>query len=521
MSRRTFVWAASWLAGALGCRSAARTRPPVASPGSAATFDLQEWTIAKLQAAMTAGELTAVAIAEQYLARIEALDRGGPALRSIIELNPEALDLARALDDERRARGPRGPLHGIPIVLKDNLDTGDRMLTTAGSLALVGAPAARDAAAVARLRAAGAVLLAKTNLSEWANFRSTRSTSGWSARGGQCRNPYDLSRNPCGSSSGSGVAASANLCAAAIGTETDGSIVCPASANGIVGIKPTLGLVSQAGIIPIAHSQDTAGPMARTVADAAAVLGAIAEDVPNAHRDYTPFLDAGALRGARLGVARKAFGFHADVDAVMEQALDAMRGAGAVLVDVELAETKELGDAELLVLLYEFKHDLDAYLAGREGVIVKSLADLIAFNQAHPADELVHFGQELFEMAAGKGPLTTPEYVDALATCRRLSQAEGIDAAMDQHQLDAIVAPTNGPAWQTDLVCGNHYGGGSSSLPAVAGYPNVTVPAGFVRGLPIGASFYGRAWSEPRLLAIAYAFEQLTAARKPPALATS
>jgi amidase len=512
-------------------RSASGPAPRPARPPAApavAPFEFEEWTIAQLQDAMTRGRLTARALAEQYLARIEALDRTGPTLRAVIEVNPDALAIAEALDAERRTKGPRGPLHGIPILVKDNLDTADRMMTTAGSLALVGSIAARDAFVVQKLREAGAVLLGKTNLSEWANFRSSRSTSGWSARGGQCRNPYVLDRNPCGSSSGSGTATSANLCAAAIGTETDGSIVCPSNATGLVGLKPTLGLVSRAGIIPIAHSQDTAGPMARTVADAAALLGAIAGPDPrdpateasrgHVHPDYTRFLDPRGLAGARLGVARKFFGFHERVDAVLEEAIAAMKAAGAVMVDpVELEMPRELGDSELVVLLYEFKADLNRYLGGLgPNVATRTLADLIAFNERHKDKEMPYFGQDLFIQAEAKGPLTSREYLDALAKNQRLARDQGIDAVMTKHRLDAIVAPTGGPAWVIDLVTGDHFGGGSSSLPAIAGYPNITVPAGDVFGLPIGVSFFGRAWSEPVLLRIAYAFEQATKARKPP-----
>jgi amidase len=512
-------------------RSASGQASRPASPPAAAAvapFEFEEWTIAQLQDAMTRGRLTARALAEQYLARIEALDRTGPTLRAVIEVNPDALAIAEALDAERRTKGPRGPLHGIPILVKDNLDTADRMMTTAGSLALVGSIAARDAFVVQKLREAGAVLLGKTNLSEWANFRSSRSTSGWSARGGQCRNPYVLDRNPCGSSSGSGTATSANLCAAAIGTETDGSIVCPSNATGLVGLKPTLGLVSRAGIIPIAHSQDTAGPMARTVADAAALLGAIAGPDPrdpateasrgHVHPDYTRFLDPRGLAGARLGIARKFFGFHERVDAVLEEAIAAMKAAGAVMVDpVELEMPRELGDSELVVLLYEFKADLNRYLGGLgPNVATRTLADLIAFNERHKDKEMPYFGQDLFIQAEAKGPLTSREYLDALAKNQRLARDQGIDAVMTKHRLDAIVAPTGGPAWVIDLVTGDHFGGGSSSLPAIAGYPNITVPAGDVFGLPIGVSFFGRAWSEPVLLRIAYAFEQATKARKPP-----
>jgi amidase len=497
--------------------------------GTAPVVALEEATIDGLQEQMASGRLTARQLTQAYLDRIDALDRKGPALRSVIESNPEALAIADGLDAERKAKGARGPLHGIPILLKDNLDTADRMTTTAGSLALAGSIPPRDSFAAQRLREAGAVLLGKANLSEWANIRASRSTSGWSARGGQCRNPYALDRNPCGSSSGSGVAVSANLCALAIGTETDGSIVCPSNANGIVGIKPTLGLVSRAGIIPIAHSQDTAGPMARTVRDAAILLGAIAGADPRdgataeaarAPADYARFLDADGLRGARIGVARKFFGFHPAVDRVMEEALAEIARRGAVLVDpADIPHTGEYDESELTVLLYELKADLDAYLAtlGPKAP-VRTLADVIAFNDAHRAEEMPYFGQDLFIKAQEKGPLTDLAYVEALARNRRLAGLEGIDAVMGQHKLDAIVAPTGGPAWMTDLVDGDHFGGGLSTPPAVAGYPHVTVPAGHVFGLPVGISFAGRRWSEPTLVRLAYAFEQATRARRVPRL---
>jgi amidase len=414
------------------------------------------------------------------------------------------------------------------VLLKDNIDTADRMRTTAGSLALADHVAARDAFVAGRLRAAGAVLLGKTNLSEWANFRSTHSTSGWSGRGGQTRNPWVLDRNPCGSSSGSGAAVAANLCALAVGTETDGSIVCPAAANGVVGIKPTLGLVSRAGIIPIAHSQDTAGPMARTVRDAALLLGALAgvdaRDAATAaartklQTDYTRFLDPDGLRGARIGVARNHFGFLPAVDRLMEDALDAMRRGGATIVDpANVATAGKFDDSELEVLLHEFKADLNAYLAALPpSAPARTLAALIAYNEAHAGEEMPFFGQELFVRAQGKGPLTSASYRAALARNRRLARTEGIDATMDRHRLDALVAPTGGPAWPTDPLNGDHFTGGSSTPAAVAGYPNVQVPAGYIRGLPVGISFYGRAWSEPVLLRLAYAYEQATRHRRAP-----
>ncbi|ARA92544.1 amidase [Rhodothermaceae bacterium RA] len=534
MDRRDFL-TFSALGGALalsGCRADEATEavPPGRRPRPVPVrdFELSEVTIDALQEGMEAGRFTARDVVQHYLDWIADVDRQGPAVNAVIELNPEALEIAAALDEERRASGPRGPLHGIPVLLKDNIDTADRMHTTAGSLALADHVARQDAFVAQRLREAGAVILGKTNLSEWANFRSTRSSSGWSGRGGQTRNPYALDRNPCGSSSGSGAAVAANLCVAALGTETDGSIVCPSNANGIVGIKPTLGLVSRAGIIPIAHSQDTAGPMARTVTDAAIVLGALAGVDPrdpateaareHAHVDYTAFLDPDGLRGARIGVARNYFGFHDRVDRLMEAAITTLRQGGAeVIDDVPIETAGQFGGDEYQVLLYEFKHDLNAYLAGIEPSIpYRTLEDLIRFNEEHAAEEMPYFGQEIFLQAQEKGPLTEPAYREALARCKRLAGAEGIDAALQRHNLDALIAPTGGPAWPTDLVNGDHFLGGSSSAAAVAGYPNVTVPAGFVYGLPVGLSFIGTAWSEPTLLRLAYAFEQATMVRRPP-----
>jgi amidase len=489
---------------------------------------LDEVTIADLAAGMASGKWTARSVAERYLARIEAIDRNGPALRSVIEVNPDALATADALDQERKAKGPRGPLHGIPVLIKDNIDTSDGMATTAGSLALVGAKPPRDAFLVQRLRQAGAVILGKTNLSEWANIRCSYSTSGWSGRGGLTRNPYALDRNPCGSSSGSGVAVAANLCAAAVGTETDGSIVSPASANGIVGFKPTVGLVSRSGIIPIAHSQDTAGPMARTVRDAALLLGALASVDPEdpatmastgkAVADYTKSLDPDGLRGAKVGVARNYAGFHEAVDRVFNAAIDVLKRQGAVLTDpADVPNKEKFGEPELTVLLFELKADLNAYLA-RLGPTapVKSLKEVIEFNERNRAKEMPYFGQDTFVKAEAKGPLTDYEYQEALARCRRLARTEGIDAVMDRHQLDALVAPTLSPACLTDLAIGDRWLGESSTAAAVAGYPSVTVPMGFIFGLPVGLSFFGRAWSEPTLLKLAYAFEQATKHRKPP-----
>ena len=489
-------------------------------------FELDELPVRELQQGMSSGKFTARSLTEKYLARIDAIDKR--TINSVIEVNPEALAIAEQLDRERQAKGPRGPLHGIPVLIKDNIGTHDRMMTTAGSLALKGSVPPRDAFVAQKLREAGAVILGKTNLSEWANFRSTHSTSGWSGRGGQTNNPYALNRNPCGSSSGSGAAVSANMCAVAIGTETDGSIVCPSNANGIAGIKPTVGLVSRAGIVPISHTQDTAGPMARTLADAAALLGALTGVDPNdsataasngkARSDYTQFLDPKGLRGTRLGVVRKAFGFDPAVDRIMEEALAEMKRQGATLVDpADMPTWGKWQKQEVELMLYEFKAGLNAYLAGLgPQAPVHTLEEIVKFNQAHAKDEMPYFGQELFTQAQAKGPLTSKGYLDALKEAQKLTRKEGIDAIMDKHKLDALVAPTGGPAWLTDLVDGDSFGGGSSSASAVAGYPDVTVPAGFIFGLPVGISFFGRAWSEPTLIRIAYAFEQATKARKAP-----
>jgi amidase len=497
-------------------------------------FELNEATIARLQEGMASGRYTSRRLVELYLERIAAVDRGGPVLRSVSETNPDALTIADGLDAERRTRGARGPLHGIPIVIKDNIDTADRMMTTAGSLALEGSIAARDAFVVRQLRAAGAVIIAKTSLSEWANFRSTKSTSGWSGRGGQVRNPYVLDRNPCGSSSGTGAAIAANLAAVGVGTETDGSIVCPSGANGLVGIKPTVGLVSRTGIIPISHSQDTAGPMARSVADAAALLnGMIGRDPGDAPTtraparaaaDYTKALDPRALAGARLGVARKRYtGYSPATDRLFDAAIATMKAQGAVMVDpADVPTASRLEDCEFQILLCEFKTDLNAYLrALPPAAQVHSLADLIAFNEREKAREMPHFGQEIFVMAQKKGPLTAPAYLQARRTCLARARSLGIDAVLTKFRLDAILAPTGGPAWTTDLVNGDHFAGASSTPGAVAGYPSVTVPAGEVQGLPVGLSFIGTAWSEARLIALAYSFEQATKHRRPPSFVPS
>ena len=503
-------------------------RHAAGSSGAAAvqsSFDFEEADISALQKKMTSGEISARSLTEAYLTRIAQIDQQGPRLSSVIELNPDALAIAEGLDKERREKGPRSPLHGIPVLVKDNIDTFDRMQTTAGSLALVGSKPAEDSGVVRRLRQAGAIILGKTNLSEWANIRSSHSTSGWSGRGGLTKNPYALDRNACGSSSGSGAAVSANLCAVAVGTETDGSIMCPSSANGIVGLKPTLGLVSRAGIIPIAHSQDTAGPMARTVRDAAILLGALAGSdardqataTAKVEANYLQSFDPNGLRGARLGIARKYFGFNDTVDNLMNAVIGEMKAAGAVIIDpADLESHGKFDETELLVLLYELKADLNRYLASRKDAEVKTLADLIAFNEKNKAKEMPYFGQDLFEKAQAKGPLSDKEYTAALAANQALSREHGINGVMDKFHLDALVAPSGAPAWLTDLANGDHDVGGSSNAAAVAGYPNITVPAGFVFGLPVGISFFGRPWSESTLLRIAYGFEQVVKARKPP-----
>ncbi len=491
-------------------------------------FELHEATLNQLQDGMRSVRYTARSIMQLYLDRIEAVDKHGPTLNSVIELNPDALSIADVLDREYKERGPRGPLHGIPVLIKDNFDTADHMSSTAGSLALEGSIAPKDAFVVRQLRAAGAVILGKANLSEWANFRSKHSVSGWSARGGLTRNPYALDRNPCGSSSGSAVAVAANLCAVAVGTETDGSVVCPSSVNGIVGIKPTLGLISRSGVTPIAHSQDTPGPMARTVRDAAILLNVLSgpdpgdpatEDcVTKGERDYTKFLDPNGLRGARLGIARKFFGFNDAVDTLINNSIYEMKRQGAEIIDpADLPSHGQFDDSEFEVLLYEFKSDLNAYLRSRsDSARVHSLADIIAFNEKRRDVEMPYFEQDLMLMAEKKGPLTEKAYTDALAKNHQLSRDEGIDAIVREHRLDAIVAPTTGPAWLTDLVNGDHVSGGCSTPAGVAGYPHITVPAGFVHGLPVGVSFFGPAWSEPTLFRLAYAFEQATKIRRPP-----
>ncbi|HEV2915081.1 MAG TPA: amidase [Pyrinomonadaceae bacterium] len=527
--RHTALGSVTALACSTALNDSAAARAGLPTPASViSSSELEEATVSELQAGMKSGKWSARSITEKYLSQIEKVDKRGPAVNSIIELNPDALAIAEALDKERKAKGARGPLHGIPVLIKDNIDTADRMTTTAGSLALAGSTPPVDSFVAQRLRAAGAVILGKTNLSEWANIRSSHSTSGWSARGGQTLNPYVLDRNPCGSSSGSAVAVAANLAALAIGTETDGSVVCPSSANSLVGIKPTLGLVSRSGIIPIAHSQDTAGPMARTVTDAAILLGALTgidprDTVTNESRgralaDYTQFLDRNGLRGARIGVARSFFGFNDTVDRLINSHLEEMKRLGAVIVDpAEITTAGKFDGSELEVLLYELKADLNKYLSTLgPRAPVRSLKEIIEFNERNKEKEMPYFGQDLFIKAEAKGPLTSRDYLKALAKNRRLSRTEGIDAVMIKNRLDAMVAPTGGPPWPTDLINGDHFTGGFSSPAAVAGYPHVTVPAGFVHGLPVGISFFGRAYAEPRLIKLAYAFEQATRARRPP-----
>ena len=495
-----------------------------ACSGSERNFS--EADIAELHDHMQRGELSSEELVRWYISRIDSIDRAGPALNSIIEINPDALGIARALDREWQASGPRGPLHGIPVVLKANIDTADQMYTSAGSLALAEHVPPSDAFVVKRLRDAGAVILAKANLSEWANFRSTRSQSGWSSVGGQTRNPYDTLRSPCGSSSGSAVSVAANLTAVSIGTETDGSVVCPASYNGVVGIKPTVGLVSRSGIIPLAHSQDTAGPMGRTVRDAAMLLTAMTgTDTDDAatskavsHHDYSANLTADALRGKRIGIIRSWYGAgsNPDVDAIYQTSIEKLQEAGAILVDDINIDADAMYEPEYEVLLYEFRSDLNAYLES-SGAPVRSLSDLIAYNNANKESVMPWFGQEIFLEADAKGPLTDEAYLAALETSKRIARS-GIDTIMDEKELDALIAPTNGPARPIDLINGDASGIGSSSLAAVSGYPSITVPAGFISGMPVGLSFMGKAWNEKQLIEIAYAFEQTTKIRKPPDL---
>ena len=532
MNRRNFV--KSSVVGGVGLATVNAVRPnataSVSTSASAPTpaFELDEMTINDLQSAMASGKYSSHSLARKYLDRIDDIDKHGPTINSVIELNPDALSIATELDRERKAKGPRGRLHGIPVLIKDNIDTHDRMTTTAGSLALGGSIPMQDSFVAKKLRDAGAVILGKTNLSEWANFRSSHSTSGWSGRGGQTKNPYVLDRNPCGSSSGTGAAIAANLATIGVGTETDGSVVCPSSASSVVGIKPTLGSISRSGIVPIAHSQDTAGPMCRTVADAAILLGALAgiDSRDGATRagagktltDYTKFPDPNGFRNARIGVHRKAFGFNDATDKLLNDCIDIIKRGGATVIDPANIPTQgKFDDTELEVLLYEFKADLNSYLASLGSrAPVKSLKEIIDFNEQHRDREMPYFGQDLFIKAQAKGPLTDKAYRAALAKNHRMSRKEGIDFAMDKNRLDALIAPTGGPAWSTDWINGDHFTGGYSTVSAVAGYPHITVPAGYVFGLPIGISFFGRAWSEGTLIKFAYAFEQATRARRPP-----
>jgi len=528
MNRRKFV-----RTGLLsGVALATVTNLADSATGSASTsppaFELDELTISDLSQGMAKGQYTAHSITRAYLDRIDSIDKRGPAINSIIELNPDALAIADTLDAERKAGRVRGPLHGIPVLIKDNIGTHDRMTTTAGSLALGGSIPLQDSFVTKKLRDAGAVIIGKTNLSEWANFRSSHSSSGWSGRGGQTKNPYVLDRNPCGSSSGTGASIAANLATIGVGTETDGSVVCPSNANSLVGIKPTLGLISRAGIVPIAHSQDTAGPMCRTVNDAALLLGALTgvdtrDEATKASAgksllDYTKSLDASGLKGARIGVHRKGFGFNDAVDKLMNDCIDIIKRRGATVIDpADIPTAGKFDDSELEVLLYEFKADLNEYLRSLgPRAPVKSLKEIIDFNEQYRDREMPWFGQDTMTKAQTKGPLTEKAYRDALAKNHQLSRKEGIDFVMDKNKLDALIAPTGGPAWTTDWVNGDHFTGGYSTTSAVAGYPHITVPAGYVFGLPVGLSFFGRAWSEPTLIKFAYAFEQATKARRAP-----
>jgi len=535
MNRRSFI-AASIAVGSIGAWGCSASRKDNATPPGTANippFELEETTVAALQDGMKSGRYTARSITELYLWRIAAIDKQGPALHSIIELNPDALQIADALDAERKVKGPRGWLHGIPVLLKDNIDTADKMTTTAGSLALEGSIPPQDSTIAKRLRESGAIILGKANLSEWANIRSLQSSSGWSARGGQCKNPYVLDRNPCGSSSGSAAATSANLTVLSLGTETDGSIVCPSGICGIVGIKPTVGLISRAGIIPISHNQDTAGPMCRTVTDAAILLSALAgvdardsattRSQGNSRTDYTAFLDANGLKGMRIGVSRSHFAFNPYLDKLMEGAIDVLKRGGADIVDpANVDSMKNIDDVELMVLLYDLKADLNAYLASLgPKAPVKTLKEIIEFNQKHADKELQYFSQDLFMQAEEKGPLTDAAYLDAVQKIQQLAREQGIDLVMTKNRLDALIAPTNTPAWVTDHLNGDRFSGGSSTPAAVAGYPSITVPCGYAGGMPVGISFFGRAWSEPTLIKIAFAYEQATRQRRAPKFLTT
>jgi len=543
MKRRDFIQRTALAGGSLltvgavaGCVNSSDAKIEKAEAGDRKypDFELDELTITDLQTMMNNGKLTSGKIVDMYLKRIKEIDNNGPGLNSILQLNPDAPVLAENLDKERAAGKIRGPLHGIPVLLKGNIDTADEMFTNAGATALANSIAKHDAFLVGQLQKAGAVILGKTNLSEWANFRSTRSSSGWSSVLGQTRNPYLLDRSPCGSSSGSGVAVSANLCAVAVGTETDGSIVCPSSINGIVGIKPTVGLVSRSGIIPISQTCDTAGPMARTVADATILLGAligkddadfamknITEDA--LHSDYTKFLDKNGLNGVKIGIARSFFNFHEKVDKIMEDAISKMKASGAIFVELpDYKISDEVNKAQWLVLLYEFKAGVNSYLSKLPADYpIKSLKDVINFNQANDKTAMPFFGQEILEMAEAKGGLDENEYLESLELMKRMAGPEGIDKVMNDNNLDAIIAPTGSAAWTIDLINGDHFIGGSSSPAAMSGYPAITLPAGFINGLPVGISFFGKAFSEPTLIKIAYAFEQINQARRKPEFITT
>jgi amidase len=528
-TRRDFLRTGGMLAAGMSAAPLLAACATVGIPG--ADINLEEISVVQLQAAMTAGRLDSETLVGMYLARIQAIDRSGPTLRSVQEINPDAVPIARALDEDRRAGRVRGPLHGIPVLLKDNIATADKMETTAGALALVGARPREDSTIAQRLRQAGAVILGKASMSEWAYFKSTPGSSGWSARSGQARNPYVLNRTPCGSSSGSAIAVAANLVTVSIGTETDGSIICPAGVNGVVGIKPTVGLTSRAGVIPISVTQDTVGPFGRSVADAATVLGALVgvdqrdpatqASTGRAQTDYVKYLELNGLRGARIGIPREGyFGYSPKADAVVNQAIDVLRNGGAVIVDpvkIPNFDRAALSADELTVLLYEFKAGVNAYLSSvAPGALVRTLDDVIEFNKRNPLENLPYFGQELLVRAQAKGDLTEAEYLEALEKCRRLAGKEGIDAVMDEQQLDALVAPTTTPAWPVDLVNGDQFRGSSAKSAALVGYPLVSVPAGAAMGLPVGITFMGRAWSEPTLLKLTYAYEQATKARRPP-----
>jgi amidase len=525
MHRREFLVAA---AAAATAGAAESTPTSSSSPARALPDAVEELSLADIAAAFADERLTSQQLTESYLARIDKLDRRGPSLGSVIETNARALEIAAALDAERKTRGARGPLHGVPVLIKDNVETADHMMSTAGSLALRGWYAPKDAPLVERLRAAGAVILGKSNLSEWANFRSTHSLSGWSGRGGQCRNPYATDRTPSGSSSGSAVAVSANLCAVAVGTETDGSIVSPASINGIVGLKPTVGLVSRRGIAPISHSQDTAGPLTRSVRDAAVMLGIMsgldAADAASAavgdrfQTDYVRYVDSKGLEGARLGIARKFFADNAPLNGFLDACIATLKAAGAIIIDpADLPLHGSTGAAEQEVMLYEFKADLNAYLRRLPPTLpVRSLTALIRFNEAHKDTEMPLFDQELLRQAETKGPLTDKAYQDARAACLKATRSNGIDAVLAEHKLDAMVTLTAGPAWLIDTVNGDSDTGGCSSPAAIAGYPHITVPAGLFRGLPVGLSFFGAAFSEPTLIKLGSGFEAVAHGRTPP-----